>query len=85
MHQKNSNHVGYHHIEGFQDCFIFKEDRYAKTIDTRDESPCITISFQVHCFYGNDPQNTDLSRFYNGPVDYTHSGPNLYQGLLIHI
>ena len=41
MHQKNSNHVGYHHIEGFQDCFIFKEDRYAKTIDTRDESPCM--------------------------------------------
>ena len=45
----------------------------------------ITISFQVHCFYGNDPQNTDLSRFYNGPVDYTHTGPKLYQGLLIHI
>ena len=43
MHQKNSNHVGYHHIEGFQDCFIYKEDRYAKTIDTRDESPCTLV------------------------------------------
>ena len=42
----------------------------------------ITISFQVHCFYGNDPQNTDLSRFYYGPVDYTHTGPKLYQGPL---
>ena len=41
MHQKNSNHVGSHHVEGFQDCFMYKEDRYAKTIDTRDESPCI--------------------------------------------
>ena len=40
MHQKNSNHVGYHHIEGFQDCFIYKEDGYAKTIDTSNESPC---------------------------------------------
>ena len=44
----------------------------------------ITISFQVHCFYGNDPQNTDLSRFYNGPVDYTHTGPKLYQGPFIY-
>ena len=40
MHQKNSNHVGSHHVEGFQDYFLYKEDRYAKTIDTRDESPC---------------------------------------------
>ena len=29
-----------HHVEGFQDYFLYKEDRYAKTIDTRDESPC---------------------------------------------
>ena len=40
MHQKNSNHVVSHHVEGFQDCFMYKEDRYAKTIDTSDESPC---------------------------------------------
>ena len=40
MHQKNSNHVVSHHFEGFQDCFMYKEDRYAKTIDTSDESPC---------------------------------------------
>ena len=37
MHQKNSNHVGCHHVEGFQDYFLYKEDRYAKTIDTWDE------------------------------------------------
>ena len=33
MHQKNSDHVGSSHIEGFQDC--------SKTIDTWDE-PCIS-------------------------------------------
>ena len=44
MHQKNSNHVGSHHVEGFQDCFMYKEDRYAKTIDTSDESPCTMVS-----------------------------------------
>ena len=43
MHQKNSNHVGSHHVEGFQGCLMYKEDRYAKTIDTSDESPCIYI------------------------------------------
>ena len=37
MHQKNSNHVGSYHVEGFQDCAMYKEDRYAKTIDTWDE------------------------------------------------
>ena len=41
MLQKNSNHVCSHYVEGFQDYFMNKEDRYAKTIDTRDESPCI--------------------------------------------
>ena len=40
MHQTNSTHVGSHLVEGFQECFMYKEDRYAKTIDTRDESPC---------------------------------------------
>ena len=40
MHQKNSNHVGCHHVEGFQECSMYKADRYAKTIDTWDESPC---------------------------------------------
>ena len=40
MHQKNSNHVGSHHVEGFQGCLIYKEDKYPKTIDTSDESPC---------------------------------------------
>ena len=37
MHQKNSNHVVSHHVEGFQDCFMYKEDRYAKTINSWDE------------------------------------------------
>ena len=37
MHQKISNHVGSHHVEGFQDCSMYKENRYAKTIDTCDE------------------------------------------------
>ena len=41
MHQTNSTHVGSHLVEGFQECFMYKEDRYAKTIDTRDESPCM--------------------------------------------
>ena len=53
MHQKNSNHVGSHHVEGFQDYFLYKEDRYAKTIDTRDESPCsyhlIVIKVDTEC------------------------------------
>ena len=37
MHQKISNHVGSCHVKGFQDCSMYKEDRYAKTIDTWDE------------------------------------------------
>ena len=44
MHQTNSTHVGSHHVEGFQEYFIYKEDRSAKTIDTWDESPCTTAS-----------------------------------------
>ena len=32
MHQKNSNHVGYHHIKAFWYCSMYKEDRYARTI-----------------------------------------------------
>ena len=43
--KKNSNHVGSHHAEGFQDSFMYKEDRYAKTIYTRDESPCTFLYF----------------------------------------
>ena len=42
MHQTNSTHVGSHLVEGFEECFMYKEDRYAKTIDTQDESPCMT-------------------------------------------
>ena len=42
MHQTNSTHVGSHQVEGFQDCFMYKEDRHAKTIYTRDESPCMS-------------------------------------------
>ena len=36
--------------------------------------------FKVHCYYGHDNTNrdTDLSRYYPGPVDYTHGGPKLY-------
>ena len=44
MHQTNSTHVGSHLVEGFQECFMYKEDRYAKTIDTWDESPCTILN-----------------------------------------
>ena len=43
-HETNSDHVGSHHVEGFQDSYMHKEDRYAKTIYTRDESPCIFVT-----------------------------------------
>ena len=47
MHPTNSTHVGSYHIEGFQECFIYTEDRYAKTIDTWDESPCTLRDWKV--------------------------------------
>ena len=55
MHQKNSNHVGSYHVEGFQDYFLYKEDRYAKTIDTSDESPCTKIGKKVGLFVKLQP------------------------------
>jgi len=30
--KKNSNYVGSHHAEGFQDCFMYKEDMYTITV-----------------------------------------------------
>ena len=40
MHQKNSNHVGSCHVEGFQDWSMYKEKKVGLGIDTWDETPC---------------------------------------------
>ena len=62
MHQKNSNHVGSHHVEGFQDCSKYREYRYDKTIYTWDESPCKMWNIPIFRSVGPDEGDSQKDR-----------------------
>ena len=43
IHNIKSTYVSYHHVEGFQDCSMYKENKWGLEIVTWVEKPCMCL------------------------------------------